>query len=165
MSGTETLRIVVVCTGNICRSPMAHVMVEDALERAGLDSAVRVESCGTGGWHVGQGADPRAIAELKSRGLDGTRHRASQFDQEFMGAQLYVVMDESHRQALRNRGVAAATTRLIRSFDPSSPAGAEVADPYYGSAADFTTAADEIDACLDGIVAWARRELEDRSER
>src|SRR5690606_13734449 len=71
-----------VCTGNICRSPMGEVILRDLLEREGLADRVAVVSAGTGDWHVGGPADPRAVSTLKQYGLDGERHRAQQFVRE-----------------------------------------------------------------------------------
>lgn len=162
---THTLTIVFVCTGNICRSAMADVMAQDAFEHAGLADDVRVLSCGTGSWHTGQGADRRAIEELARHGLDGTRHRANVYGDEFAGADLYLTMSAEHNRALRREGVDPSLVRLVRSFDPASPVGAEVDDPYYGGAEDFARTYDELSAALPGVVAWAARELRDRSDR
>ena len=68
-SRTLTYRIALVCLGNICRSPMAHVVLEDRLAEAGLDDRVEVASSGTGDWHVGHPMDPRAAATLSRRGI------------------------------------------------------------------------------------------------
>ncbi len=70
-------RIALVCLGNICRSPMAHVVLEQQLEEAGLADVVEVSSSGTGGWHEGGPMDERAAATLRAAGLDPSRHRAS----------------------------------------------------------------------------------------
>ena len=76
MTETDTrsgLYLVFVCTGNICRSPMAEIIVRDEMEKDMLDLVATVDSCGLGGWHVGQGADERAVAELRRGGHDGGR--------------------------------------------------------------------------------------------
>ena len=73
-------RIHLVCLGNICRSPTAHVVLEQRVAEAGLADAVEVTSSGTGGWHVGNPMDPRAAATLAAAGYDPTRHRARQYD-------------------------------------------------------------------------------------
>ena len=72
-------RIELVCLGNICRSPMAHVVLEARLAEAGLDDRVEVTSSGTGDWHVGKPMDRRAAATLTAAGYDATRHRARQW--------------------------------------------------------------------------------------
>ena len=87
-------RVAVVCLGNICRSPMADVVVNDRLEAAGLDGRVEVVSAGTGGWHVGGPMDRRAAALLTTHGYDATRHRAQQFDAGWFDAvDLVLAMD------------------------------------------------------------------------
>ncbi len=73
-------RIALVCLGNICRSPMAHVVLADHLDRAGLAAKVEVSSAGTGGWHVGKPMDPRAATALIGEGYDPSAHRAQQYD-------------------------------------------------------------------------------------
>ncbi|MDN8625126.1 MULTISPECIES: low molecular weight protein-tyrosine-phosphatase [Corynebacterium] len=165
MTGTETLKIVFVCTGNICRSAMADVMARDALEREGLLNQVRVESCGLGGWHVGQGADHRAVETLREHGLDGTEHRAKQYGPQFADANLFIVMDDGHRRALRNDGVPSHKIRFLRSFDPAGGRHEPLQDPYYGTKEDFTDVYHSIESALPGLLSWVTRELEDRSDR
>ena len=87
---SSKLHIDFVCTGNICRSPMAEVIVRDKLAEEGLADAVTVTSSGIGGWHVGQKADERARAELAAHGYDGEAHRAQQFGYEQEQADLIV---------------------------------------------------------------------------
>lgn len=148
-----------VCTGNICRSPMAEVIISDAIEDAGLGDAVTVSSCGIGGWHVGQGADKRAVAELRSAGYDGSDHRASQLGPDDMSADLLVALDTGHRSELIARGADEDKVRLLRSFDPSAPDEASVADPYYGGPDGFTATRTQIEAARDGIIAWLREQV------
>ena len=73
---TRPFRIGIVCLGNICRSPMAQVVLEDRLERAGLADQVEVVSAGTGDWHVGEPMDQRAAATLSAAGASGRGRRA-----------------------------------------------------------------------------------------
>lgn len=159
------LHICVVCTGNICRSPMGEVIIRDALEQAGLANEVRVSSCGIGGWHVGQGADRRAVAELAHAGYDGTQHVAAKLGPEHQDAQLFLAMDAGHVRDLKARGVYPERIRLLRSFDPNSPKGAEVADPYYGDASEFVRTREEIEAATPGVVAWVRDQIATASDR
>src|ERR1700712_1097026 len=77
-STAGVFRVSMVCTGNICRSPMAEVVLRDLVHRAGLDDRIAVSSAGTGDWHVGEKADPRTIVALQKRGYDGQPHRARQ---------------------------------------------------------------------------------------
>ena len=78
-------RIALVCLGNICRSPMAHVVLASRIEDAGLADRVHLESFGTGDWHVGRPMDRRAAATLTADGYDATRHRASPIKLQLTG--------------------------------------------------------------------------------
>lgn len=151
---TEPLRLVFVCTGNICRSPMADVMARRALQEEGLSDRVTVSSVGTGGWHVGNGMDPRAAAELEAHGYDPA-HVAAQLADADHSADLLVALDRGHRDHLLAAGVAADRIRLLRSFD-SAATGEDVADPYYGDHSGFTRTRMQIDAALPGLVATVR---------
>lgn len=150
--------ICVVCTGNICRSPMGEIMLREALNDAGLGDAVKLNSCGTTGWHVGEAVDPRAAACLRDNGYPASGHAAAEFGPEHRDADLFVAMDVSHRQALIKAGVAPERTALFRSFGPAG--NLEVSDPYYGDAADFDTAGQQIAEALPGIVDWVRHRIQ-----
>lgn len=149
----EPLHVTFVCTGNICRSPMGQNIFRRSLRDAGLDGHVRVTSCGTGGWHVGDAADVRARTELKSAGYDD-EHTAAQLGPEHLGADLLIAMDSGHLAALRDAGVADRSS-LLRSFDPDADAP-DVADPYYGSDADFTLVREQVEAAMPGLLDWVR---------
>jgi len=160
MTGTphedERYHVDFVCTGNICRSPMAEVIFHDAVEAAGLQDQIRVSSCGIGGWHVGNGADRRAVAELRAAGHDGSDHVASQLGPDDMAADLLVALDTGHVSELIARGVPESKIRLLRSFDPQAPEQASVADPYYGGPEGFVETREQIEAAVDGILAFVR---------
>jgi protein-tyrosine phosphatase len=159
----DPYRVTFVCTGNICRSPIAEVVVADALRREGLDDRVVVDSAGTGGWHVGHGADPRAVAALQTAGLDGTAHRAREVDRDALGTtDLVVALDSGHLRDLRRLVPGRADrVRLLRSFDPGAD-GTDVADPYYGDDAGFTTTVEQVRAAVPGLLAHVRAELDGR---
>lgn len=155
------MRIDFVCTGNICRSPMAEVIVRQKLEEAGLGGEVQVSSSGIGDWHVGHPADARALKELAAHGYDGSAHRAQQFGFEQESADLIVALDNNHVSELVARGVPEEKIRLLRSFDPD-PAVAEegVKDPYYGGPEGFALTREQIEAASAGIIAWVREQLD-----
>lgn len=140
MTGQDPFRVVFVCTGNICRSPMAEVVFRDLAERAGLADRVRSTSAGTGDWHVGERADSRTLAALTRRGLDGSAHRARQFSTEaFHDNDLVIALDRSHERILRQWAQGADhrdRISLLLSFDPAA-AGPDVPDPYYADQAMF----------------------------
>jgi len=145
--------VVFVCSGNICRSPIAEKVFAAELERAGLAEGVRVTSAGTGGWHVGDPADERAAAVLRAAGYPSD-HRARQVDADTLGADLIVALDDTHRRALSRAG--AGRVRLLRSFDPTAPEWAEVPDPYYGGDAGFDEVLAMIRAAAPGMLDWVR---------
>jgi protein-tyrosine phosphatase len=129
-----------VCLGNICRSPMAEVILRDELDQAGLAARVVVDSAGTGDWHIGQPMDRRAARELARHGLDGSRHRARQFVPScFDLYDLIIGMDSANLHdlhAMAPDADAASRVVLLRAFDPAlaghrEPGELEVPDPYY----------------------------------
>jgi protein-tyrosine phosphatase len=149
------VHVVFVCTGNICRSPIAEKVFVQELERAGLADAVRVSSAGTGGWHIGSPADERAAALLRAEGYPDA-HTARQVDAEQLSADLLVALDNSHRRALQSMVPEPERVRLLRSFDPAAPPRAEVPDPYYGTADGFAEVLAMIRAAMPGLVDWVR---------
>ena len=131
-----------ICSGNICRSPIAEKVFAREVEQAGLADRVRVTSAGTGSWHVGDPADSRAAALLAEHGYDDT-HVARQIDDELLDADLLVALDAGHLRALRRIAPDPERMRLLREFDPDAPAGAGVPDPYYGGPEGFTEVLDD----------------------
>ncbi|MFD4294466.1 low molecular weight protein-tyrosine-phosphatase [Rhodococcus sp. NPDC058505] len=153
----DPLHITFVCTGNICRSPMAEKILAGRLSETGLAEAVRVSSAGTGGWHVGDDADHRTTAVLAAHGYP-TGHRAAQVGPDHLGADLVVALDTGHDRALAQLGVPTGRRRLLRSFDPDAD-GDSVPDPYYGGSADFDLVRTQIEAAVPGLLAWVREHL------
>ncbi|NMO90524.1 low molecular weight protein-tyrosine-phosphatase [Actinomycetospora sp. TBRC 11914] len=150
--------VVTVCTGNICRSPMAEVILRAALTDAGLADRVVVTSAGVGDWHVGEPMDRRAAATLADRGY-GTDHVARQIDETTAEADLVLAATTDHARDLIRAGVPADRVRLLRSFDPAAPEGAEVPDPYYGGPEGFDEVFAMLEAATPGVVAWARERV------
>lgn len=156
---SETLHVTFVCTGNICRSPMAEKMFAHQLRERGLDGHVRVTSAGTGDWHVGCEADARASRVLRAHGYPNT-HCAAQLDDDHLSADLVVALGRNHVRMLAHLGVPSERVRLLRSFDPRSGAHAlDVEDPYYGAHADFEVTFEVIEASLPGLHNWVAEQL------
>jgi protein-tyrosine phosphatase len=151
----KRLRVVFVCSGNICRSPIAEKVFIDELARAGLADAVRVSSAGTGGWHVGSPADDRAAALLRAEGYPD-EHVARQVDAEQLAADLVVALDEGHLRVLRSMVDEPDRVRLLRSFDPAAPPGAGVPDPYYGGPGGFGEVLAMTRSAMPGLLDWVR---------
>jgi protein-tyrosine phosphatase len=149
------VHVVFVCTGNICRSPIAEKVFAAELDRAGLADGVHVTSAGTGSWHIGSPADDRAAALLRAEGYPDA-HTARQVDAEQLGADLLVALDDSHRHALRSMVPEPDRVRLLRSFDPAAPEDAEVPDPYYGDDDGFVEVLAMVRAAMPGLLDWVR---------
>lgn len=159
----EPYRVTFVCTGNICRSPTAEWVFRAHVRDAGLDGRVEVDSSGTGGWHVGEPADPRAAATLRAAGYD-CEHRARQFQRAwFARYDLVVALDSSHRRALLGMASgeeARAKVRLLREFDPEADGDdLDVPDPYYGGESGFKRVLRMIENACPGLIELVRREL------
>ncbi|MDL5156768.1 low molecular weight protein-tyrosine-phosphatase [Actinomycetospora termitidis] len=149
------LRVVTVCSGNICRSPMAEKVLRSALAAAGLADRVEVTSVGIGPWHAGEPMDRRAAATLSRHGY-ATDHVARQVSDDVLGADLLLAATVDHARDLIRAGAEPTTVRLLRSFDPAAPEGAEVPDPYYGGDEGFDEVLAMIEAATPGVVAWAK---------
>jgi protein-tyrosine phosphatase len=159
---SDPLHITFVCSGNICRSPMAEKMFAHQIAERGLADLVRISSAGTGGWHAGDGADHRAVRVLADRGYP-TGHCAAQLCDDHLSADLVVALGRNHLRILKDLGVDSERLRMLRSFDPRSGAHPpDVDDPYYGGHADFVETFQVIDAALPGLHAWVDDRLADR---
>ncbi|MFJ6651827.1 low molecular weight protein-tyrosine-phosphatase [Microbacterium sp. NPDC091313] len=158
-SAPEPFRVVFVCSGNICRSPMADVVFRAFASSAGLTAHIASSSAGTGDWHVGERADQRTLDALERRGYDGSRHRARQFGMhDFDRSDLVVALDHSHERVLRGWARNDADVdkiALLMSFDAGAKA-LDVPDPYYGSPALF----DDVLGMIEGASRALFRQLE-----
>ncbi|MCL7379553.1 low molecular weight protein-tyrosine-phosphatase [Streptomyces sp. 35G-GA-8] len=166
---TSPYRVCFVCTGNICRSPIAESVFRARLTEAGLDGLVEVDSAGTDGWHEGDGADPRTVAVLDAHGYDSD-HTARQFHASwFARLDLVIALDDGHLRELRRLAPTpgdAAKVRLLRSYDLSLDTSGEpsgdlgVPDPYYGGRAGFEECLELVEAACDGLLAAVRNATE-----
>ncbi|WP_328748696.1 low molecular weight phosphotyrosine protein phosphatase [Streptomyces sp. NBC_00285] len=160
-----TYRVCFVCTGNICRSPMAESVFRARVTEAGLDGLVEVDSAGTGGWHEGDGADPRTVSVLEEHGYDGG-HTARQFQPGwFSRLDLVVALDAGHLKALRRLAPTSADAgkvRLLRSYDPAAGDDLDVPDPYYGGRDGFEECLEMVEAASEGLLAAVREQTEGR---
>lgn len=151
-----TTRILTVCLGNICRSPVAEAAVREAATEAGLD--VTVDSAGTGAYHVGSPPDERMVAAGRDAGMvvDGQARKVMAPD--LSSYDLVLAMDRENLddlQALAQREGGTATIRLFRSFDPDAD-GDEVPDPYYGGDDGFRRVVAMMPPAAAGVMDWVR---------
>ena len=166
-------RIITVCTGNICRSPMAQFSLARALSEAGLQSQTEVDSAGVTGWEAGRPMDPRTGAELLRHNypepaVAGFRARAFEADW-YSSRDLILALDYGHLTHLQAEAPPRERhrIRMLRSFDPaaarlpSSEQGIE--DPWYGDMSGFDSSYALIQAAVPGVVDYVRAALADRS--
>jgi len=140
-----------VCLGNICRSPMAAAALRRAVVDAGLDDVVEVDSAGTAGYHVGDPADHRARATLRSRGLDDA-HTARRFEaSDFATTDLVLAMDGANLADLQRLAPTLADADKVVLLRGTG----DVPDPYYDDT--FDEALDLIEAALPAVIAELRR--------
>lgn len=148
------IRILMVCLGNICRSPLAQGVMEQRLRKAGLFHHVSVDSAGTHGYHVGEPPDPRAVEAAARRGYDISGQRARRIrDGDFQSFDYILAMDQDNLQQLLARCPGAEVDRLKLLLDFAAGAdGQEVPDPYYGAEGGFERALDLVEAAVDGLI-------------
>ncbi|MGO1049168.1 low molecular weight protein-tyrosine-phosphatase [Crossiella sp. CA198] len=156
MTETDPVHLSFVCTGNICRSPIAAIVFREHLRRAGLAERVKVTSAGTGPWHIGEQADHRARAVLAGHGYPA-EHIAAQVGPVHSDADLFLALDAGHQRELRR--LVTGEVRLLRSFDPAAGEDLDVPDPYYGGRADFAEVLGMVEAAVPGLLDWVRKKL------
>lgn len=153
-SERRTLSVLMVCLGNICRSPLAEAALREAAQRAGID--MHIDSAGTGDWHIGHPPDPRAIAVAQRLGgLDIEKLRARQVSaQDFERFDHIIAMDEANLRDLHMMRPpnSMASLSLLLDYLPGHE-GKSVADPYYGEAADFETTWAQVSAASEAFLA------------
>jgi protein-tyrosine phosphatase len=129
----EPTRVLFVCLGNICRSPLAEVVVRDRALARGLGAHFDFASAGTGDWHIGNGADPRSADTAERYGHDLSGHRASQITAVGVSDwQWFVAMDADNHANLLAMGAPEARVLMMRRFEAGAGAIPDVPDPYYG---------------------------------
>jgi protein-tyrosine phosphatase len=133
------MKLLLVCLGNICRSPMAEGALRHHLERSPLAGQVQVDSAGTGGWHRGEPPDRRAIACARGHGVDIAGLRARQLrDADFAAFDWILCADAANLRDVRQRAPDAARERIALWLPWAGMEGRrEIPDPYTGGSAQF----------------------------
>lgn len=145
--------VLFVCLGNICRSPLAEGAFRAAAAQAGL--AVTADSAGTGGWHIGEAPDPRAIAEAARHGIDISTYRGRQIESaDFARFSHIFALDEANLSDLRRIAPSDASAALGLLLDVVPGLGGQsVADPYYGGPEDFARTFEQVSVAARALVA------------
>lgn len=155
LSTSRKIRVLMVCTGNICRSPMAESILRSHAHGSPLAPRLIVDSAGTHSYHVGEPADRRAQTTLREAGY-GTQHTARVVRPEWLSQRdLVLALDVGHLRHLRRLAERAAVPsdnlRLLREFDPEGTG--DVPDPYYDSLAEFREVRTMIERCMPALLA------------
>lgn len=149
------MRVLMVCLGNICRSPTAEAVLRAKLQAAGLAPRVEVDSAGTGSWHVGDAPDARSQRHASKRGYDLSALRARRVaEDDFHRFDLILAMDEDNLADLKRLAPDGAHRAELRLF-----AHIEVPDPYSGGPAGFERVLDLVEVASDTWVEDLARRL------
>ncbi|MDF1749739.1 MAG: low molecular weight phosphotyrosine protein phosphatase [Alphaproteobacteria bacterium] len=156
MTRTKTYRVLMVCTGNICRSPSAEGVFRHMVAAEGLSDRISVDSAGTENWHAGGPPSRLAVIAAQARGYDfsGITARAVQ-SSDYQDFDLILAMDHGHRDILTKACPSDMHHKIKMFLDGAPKAGREdVPDPYYGDASDYEYALNLIEM---GCRGWVTR--------
>jgi len=146
--------VLFVCLGNICRSPTADAVLAHKVRALGLQSRLRVDSAGTGDWHIGEPPDPRSQRHAARRGYDLSKLRARQvLVEDLRRFDFVLAMDRDNLADLERirPGAGSAEPRLLLSYGNSGLL--DVPDPYHGDAQAFEKVLDLIEEAVDALLA------------
>lgn len=149
--------ILLVCWGNICRSPMAEVVAKEWARRDGV-SGVSFTSAGVSSEEAGHPMDPRAVATLTAAGYHPEPHTARLVTAaEVDAAAMVIGMERTHLRRIRQLVPDVGALYLLSDFDPNSIPGTEIDDPWYGDDSDFVVALKQIEAAMPGLMKRAQQ--------
>lgn len=156
----KKVRILFVCLGNICRSPLAEAIFKHKIREKELDHRVEVHSCGTANYHVGDTPDPRTIKNALKNGVTIDHLGRQLCEQDLELYDFIIAMDKSNHTnilKLTNAKTHLHKIKLMRSYD-LNPSGEEVPDPYYGDEAGFQNVFDILSHSTESFIAYLQKE-------
>jgi protein-tyrosine phosphatase len=158
----DRISVLVVCTGNICRSPTGEGVLRALAQKRGLQERIRVASAGTHDYHVGEAPDPRTLKHASRRGYDLSAQRAQQVAvQHFHDYDYILAMDRDHLRLLRKLAPAGARAKLGMFLEASGRwKGEDVPDPYYGGVEGFERVLDMVEEAAERWLDRMEAELD-----
>ena len=155
------VKVLFVCLGNICRSPLAEAIFLHQVKRKGLEHTIVADSCGTSNYHIGDLPDPRTIANATKNGVE-IDHCCRQLTEKDLEDFDYILaMDRSNLQnilKLRNSSQFSDKIKLMRDFDPDGKG--EVPDPYHGGEKNFQEVFDILNRAISGFLTHLQKQFD-----
>jgi len=156
---TARIRVVFVCLGNICRSPLAEGAFRHHVERAGLSHAFEIDSAGTAGYHAGEPPDPRSVQEAHRQGVDISRQRSRKLVASDLDQFDYVLaMDRSNQRNIQTLAKGAVRAEIGLMLAEGRSSRTEVPDPYYGGDQGFSAVWKMVDVATAALLERIRTE-------
>jgi protein-tyrosine phosphatase len=155
----EPVKVLFVCLGNICRSPLAEAVFRDLVVRAGLAERFHVESAGTASYHAGELPDPRTRAVAERRGIRLESRARAIRRQDLATFDYILAMDADNLAGVRRLADASgpgAEVHLLREFDPQAGGDLAVPDPYYGGVGGFEHVQEVVERACAGLLEHIR---------
>ncbi|MCG8309941.1 MAG: low molecular weight phosphotyrosine protein phosphatase [Cytophagales bacterium] len=154
------IKVLFVCLGNICRSPLAEGIFKYKVTRDGLGDKIHVESAGTSGWHIGESPDPRSVEIAERNGIFLDSYGRKAVSEDFNEFDYILAMDSSNYadlKRLKNSSTnGAAQLFLMRDFDDIGK-GQDVPDPYYGGEDGFSYVFELLDRSCENLLETIKK--------